>query len=39
MEENIENTQEDETQTPEYLQKKLYFLLEQLKTFHSSLPE
>lgn len=30
---------EDETQTPEYLQKKLYFLLEQLKTLHSSLPE
>lgn len=31
--------QEEEIQTPEYLQKKLYFLLEQLKTLHSSLPE
>lgn len=26
-------------QSPEFLQRKLYFLLEQLKIMHSSLPE
>lgn len=26
-------------QTPEYLQRKLYFLLEQLKIMHADLPE
>lgn len=29
----------EEYQTPEYLQRKLYFLSEQLKTMHSELPE
>lgn len=29
----------EEYHTPEYLQRKLYFLLEQLKTMHSELPE
>lgn len=29
----------EEYQTPEYLQRKLYFLLEQLKLMHSELPE
>lgn len=37
------NESNDETQllyqTPEFLQRKLYFLLEQLKTMHSALPE
>lgn len=26
-------------QSPEYMQRKLYFLLEQLKTMHNELPE
>lgn len=30
---------DDNHQSPEYLQRKLYFLLEQLKTMHSELPE
>lgn len=29
----------DLTQSPEYLQRKLYFLLEQLKMMHAVLPE
>lgn len=29
----------EEYQSPEYLQRKLYFLLEQLKVMHSELPE
>lgn len=28
-----------ETPSPEYLQRKLYFLLEQLKNMHQALPE
>ena len=30
---------EDNKNTPEYLQKKLYFLLDQLKSMHEELPE
>lgn len=30
---------QDPTQSPEYLQRKLYFLLEQLKVMHAVLPE
>lgn len=29
----------EEYSSPEYFQRKLYFLLEQLKTMHSELPE
>lgn len=29
----------EEYHSPEYLQKKLYFLLEQLKIMHNELPE
>lgn len=46
MESEIETDQDglaeptiDPTQSPEYLQRKLYFLLEQLKTMHAVLPE
>ncbi|XP_055688100.1 gonadal protein gdl [Lutzomyia longipalpis] len=51
MQENSENPQEfventsmtgegiPEAPTPEYLQRKLYFLLEHLKSFHAELPE
>lgn len=30
---------DEQYQSPEYLQKKLYFLLEQLKIMHNELPE
>lgn len=49
MENDTHQSQEDEdeqpttaidpTQSPEYLQRKLYFLLEKLKTMHAVLPE
>lgn len=44
MEMPAENLEENDAeiqyhQTPEFLQRKLYFLLEQLKIMHSSLPE
>ncbi len=47
MSEELEDDQEaestdtlnEEYHSPEYLQRKLYFLLEQLKTMHSELPE
>lgn len=44
--ENVDQTDQTEEllldsqyHSPEYLQRKLYFLLEQLKTMHSELPE
>ncbi|XP_031623321.1 gonadal protein gdl [Contarinia nasturtii] len=37
--ENISSDINNEHQSPQYLQQKLYFLLEHLKTMHSELPE
>ncbi|XP_037031626.1 gonadal protein gdl [Bradysia coprophila] len=37
--ESTDNMLSEEYQSPEYLQRKLYFLLEQLKTMHNELPE
>lgn len=34
-----QNTDANEQVSPEYLQRKLYFLLEHLKKMHSELPE
>lgn len=34
-----DNILSEEYHSPEYLQRKLYFLLEQLKTMHGDLPE
>lgn len=39
MEEQDSNGAMEQLQSPEYLQRKLYFLLEQLKIMHSALPE
>lgn len=39
MEEQDSITAMEQLQSSEYFQRKLYFLLEQLKIMHSSLPE